>query len=45
MTKPIDPHTPIVHMVRAEGGKYAHAFKSGGYVAKGDNFPGALKNC
>lgn len=27
--------TPIVHMVRAEGGKYAHAFQQGGYVAIG----------
>lgn len=35
MTKPIESQTPIVHMVRAEGGKYAHAFKSGGYVAIG----------
>lgn len=35
MSKPVEIQTPIVHMVRADGGKYTHAFKNGGYVAIG----------
>lgn len=35
MITPIDISMPVVYMVRAEGGKYAHAFRKGGYAAIG----------